>query len=119
MATIGLEDLRFYAFHGCFEEERAIGTHFRVDAWLKVDTTKSQQSDNLDDTVSYLSVYQTIKQEMEIPSKLLEHVADRMAGKILNLYPTVSSVRVKVSKLNPPLGGQVGAASVCLEKNRN
>ena len=119
MATIGLENLRFYAFHGCFEEERAIGTHFRVDAWLEVDTTKSQQSDNLDDTVSYLSVYQTIKKEMETPSKLLENVSERIGKAVLDLYPTVSSVRVKVSKLNPPLGGQVGAASVCLEKSRS
>ena len=112
MATIGLEDLRFYAFHGCFEEERAIGTHFRVDAWLKVDTTKSQQSDNLDDTVSYLSVYQTIKQEMEIPSKLLEHVAGRIVSAIEKRFPQVTSIDLELTKQNPPMGADCDGAGV-------
>ena len=118
MASIRLEDMRFYAYHGCFEEERAIGTHFRVDATLTVDTTKAQQSDDLDDTVNYLSVYQTVKAEMEKPSKLLENVVERIAATILSLYPAVEKVSVKVSKLNPPLGGQLGAVSVEIEKGR-
>lgn len=110
--------MRFYAFHGCFEEERAIGTHFRVDAWIETDTEKAQHSDKLDDTVNYLSVYQSIKKEMDQPSKLLENVAERMASTILNLYPTVEKVRIKVSKLNPPLGGHLGAVSVSIDKAR-
>lgn len=118
MATIALEDMRFYAFHGCFEEERAIGTHFRVDAWLEVDTASAQLSDSLDDTVNYLSVYQTVKTEMEKPSKLLENVAERIGKAVLDLYPAVEKIRVKVSKLNPPLGGQIGAVSVEIEKQR-
>ncbi|MBR0072279.1 MAG: dihydroneopterin aldolase [Bacteroidales bacterium] len=118
MAVIQLEDMRFYAFHGCFEEERAIGTHFRVDAWIETDTEKAQHSDCLDDTVNYLSVYQSIKKEMEQPSKLLENVAERMASTILNLYPAVDKVRIKVSKLNPPLGGHLGAVSVSIDKAR-
>jgi dihydroneopterin aldolase len=118
MATIVLEDMRFYAFHGCFEEERAIGTYFRVDTTLTADTSKAQTSDCLNDTVNYLSVYQTVKMEMEQPSKLLENVAERIATKILGLYPAVEHVLVKVSKLNPPLGGQLGAVSVAIEKYR-
>ena len=118
MSVIRLENMAFYANHGCFAEEQAIGTRFRVDVALVTDTTKSQQSDNIADTVNYLEVYHMVKREMMIPSHLLEHVADRIANAILNEYPTVESLKVKISKLNPPLGGQIGCASVEIEKNR-
>ena len=104
--------MRFYAHHGCFEQERAIGTHFRVDLVFETDTTKAEVTDNIDDTVSYLDVYQVVKREMEIPSNLLEHVARRIGEEVRSSFPAVTSVRVKVSKLNPPLGGQMESVSV-------
>ena len=104
--------MRFYAHHGCFEQERAIGTHFRVDLVFETDTSKAEVTDNIEDTVSYLDVYQVVKREMEIPSNLLEHVARRIGEGVRSSFPAVTSVRVKVSKLNPPLGGQMEAVSV-------
>lgn len=118
MATIRIEDMRFYAFHGCFEEERAIGTRFRVDVSLQTDTTKAQQTDNIADTVNYLSVYQVVKREMMVSSHLLEHVADRIGEAVLTEFPTVEHILVKVSKLNPPLGGQMSCVSVEIQKGR-
>ena len=104
--------MRFYAHHGCFEQERAIGTHFRVDVVFEPDTSQAEVSDNIGDTVSYLDVYQVVKREMEIPSNLLEHVARRIGEGIRIDFPSVTAVRVKVSKLNPPLGGQMESVSV-------
>lgn len=104
--------MRFYAHHGCFEQERAIGTHFRVDVAFETDTSRAEVSDNIEDTVSYLDVYQVVKREMEIPSNLLEHVARRIGEGILDGFPPVETVRVRVSKLNPPLGGQMESVSV-------
>lgn len=104
--------MRFYAHHGCFEQERVIGTHFRVDVAFETDTSRAEVSDNIGDTVSYLDVYQVVKREMEIPSNLLEHVARRIGEGIRNGFPSVEAVRVKVSKLNPPLGGQMESVSV-------
>ncbi|MBR1550254.1 MAG: dihydroneopterin aldolase [Bacteroidales bacterium] len=104
--------MRFYAHHGCFEQERTIGTHFRVDVVFETDTSKAEVSDNIEDTVSYLDVYQVVKREMEIPSNLLEHVARRIGEGIRCGFPTVTAVSVKVSKLNPPLGGQMESVSV-------
>ncbi len=112
MATIAINDMRFYAHHGCFEEERKIGTHFRVDMVFETDTSRAEVSDNIADTVSYLDVYQVVKREMEISSHLLEHVARRVGESVKREFPTVVSVRVKVSKLNPPLGGQMESVSV-------
>ena len=104
--------MRFYAHHGCFNQERVIGTHFRVDLSITTDTSKAEVSDNIDDTVSYLEVYQVVKAEMMKPSHLLEHVARRMGERVLADFPSVDNVMVKVSKLNPPLGGQMDSVSV-------
>lgn len=118
MSYIDIENMEFYAYHGCFEEERQIGTHFRVNVRMKVDTEKAQKSDCIDDTVNYLLVYQEVKREMEVPSKLLENVADRIGSVILQKFPTVTYVQIKVSKMNPPLGGKMEAVSVTVDKNR-
>ena len=83
MSVIRIENMDFYAFHGCFAEEQKIGTHFRVDVALTTDTTKAQKSDDINHTVNYLEVYQVVKREMMIPSHLLEHVADRIGEAVM------------------------------------
>lgn len=112
MGCIAINGMRFYAHHGCFGEERAIGTHFLVDLQLEVDTSVAEVSDSIGDTVNYLEVYQVVKQEMEKPSNLLEHVAHRVGETVLSQFLDTKSVVVKVSKLNPPLGGQMESVSV-------
>ena len=118
MSSITLEKMLFYAHHGCFAEERRRGTRFRLDVTYETDTSKAQQTDDIADTVSYLDVYQTIMREMRQPSHLLEHVGDRIGEALLKKYPAIESVRVKVSKLAPPLGGQLDAVTVEITKDR-
>jgi len=118
MGRIAINDMRFYAYHGCFEQERAIGTHFRVDLVFTTDTAKAEVTDNIADTVSYLDVYRTVKQQMQQPSNLLEHVARRVGEAVLADYPAVDDVTVRVYKLNPPLGGQMDSVSVELTLSR-
>lgn len=119
MSRITLNGMSFYAFHGCFAEEQAIGTHFVLDVAYETDTTKAQMSDNIADTVSYLDVYQLVKREVETPSHLLEHVGERVADRLLNSFPTMDWVQVRVTKKNPPLGGQVGSVTVEITKDRS
>ena len=118
MGRISINGMRFYAHHGCFEQERAIGTHFVVDVSFLTDTTKSQISDDLHDTVNYLEVYQSIRTQMMHPSHLLEHVANRIGETILHNFPGVQELTVTVHKLNPPLGGQMDSVSVELTFSR-
>lgn len=118
MGIISINNMEFYAFHGCFAEERRIGTRFRVDLAMQTDTSKAQQSDNINDTVNYLSVYHVVKTQMLDPSHLLECVADRIGTAVLCNFPSVESVQVTVSKLNPPLGGAIQSVSVSIEKHR-
>lgn len=118
MSRITLEKMFFYAHHGCFAEEQAIGTRFRVEVSYETDTSRAQQTDSIADTVSYLDVYQTVSREMLKPSHLLEHVGDRIGTALLEEYAAIDSVRVTVSKLAPPLGGELEAVSVEIIKDR-
>lgn len=119
MAVIAINGMQFYAFHGCFREEQSIGTRFRVDVVYETDTTKAQQSDNIEDTVSYLEVYRALKEEMETPSHLLEHVADRIGCRLLADFSAIERVEVAVSKIAPPLGGEMESVSVKIIKDRS
>lgn len=117
MGRIAINDMRFYAHHGCFDQERVIGTHFRVDLWFDADTSVAEVSDNIGDTVNYLEVYQAVAEEMRQSSHLLEHVARRVGDRLLSQFPDIKRAGVKVSKLNPPLGGQMQSVSVELTVN--
>jgi 7,8-dihydroneopterin aldolase/epimerase/oxygenase len=107
--------MEFYAYHGCFKEEQLIGTWFVVDLFLTTDTTSAEQTDNLHETVNYLEVYQVVKREMEVNSKLLEHVGRRILKAVHDQFPSVEKARIKVRKMNPPLGGKMDFVSLTLE----
>ncbi len=112
MAIISIEKMEFYAYHGCFDEERKIGTWFNVDLSMEVDTSKAEETDNLEDTVNYQEVYQVVKREMTASSKLLENVAGRILKAVRKEFPAVSYAWVKIKKMNPPLGGKMESVSV-------
>lgn len=116
MALIEIEDMEFYAFHGHFREEQLVGNRFLVSVAFEVDTQKAQQSDELSDTVNYVAVYQIIKQQMAIKTKLLERLAQRIVDAIYVEFPFLASVRLKVSKMNPPIGGKISCVSVTLSR---
>ena len=115
MAIISIEGMEFYAYHGCFEEERVIGTWFMVDLCMEYDTSTAENSDNLNDTIDYQAVYQVVKHEVSVSSKLLEHVARRIINAIKKEVPSVGKMKVKLRKMNPPLGGKMKAVAVELE----
>lgn len=99
--------MEFFAYHGCFHEEQIIGTTFIVDLELDMNTSKAEQSDHLEDTINYQTVYGLVHHEMEQKSQLLENVAFRILDSVKSTFPEISTARVKISKMNPPLGGKV------------
>ena len=106
--------MEFYAYHGCFKEEQIIGTRFLVDLYLESNTDKAEKSDELADTVNYQEVYLLVKKEMEIKSKLLEHVGRRILDVVKERFPEVKSASLKISKMNPPLGGKMNNVSLTM-----
>ncbi|HSW68329.1 MAG TPA: dihydroneopterin aldolase [Bacteroidales bacterium] len=111
MGLISIEGMEFFAYHGCISEERVIGTSFIVDFHYETNTIAAQSSDNLSDTLNYQSVYLLISAEMKIKSHLLEHVAQRILSSVLKTYPQISFAKIKLSKINPPLGGKTDRVS--------
>lgn len=116
MGKIILENIRIYSNHGCLDEEALIGSDYVVDLEIEADLSKSAQTDELYDTVDYVHLNQIVKEEVGIRSKLLEKVADRVLQRIGNEIDMVSFARVKLSKMNPPIGGNVEKVSIILEK---
>ncbi len=116
MDTVSLEGMEFYAHHGCFAEEQKIGTHFTVDVHVDANLSRAAASDLITDTLNYQEIYSMVKEEMEQPSHLLEHVAGRIAMALTRKMEKIVRVTVKVYKHNPPLGGQVRNSSVCITR---
>ncbi|MDD2984896.1 dihydroneopterin aldolase [Flavobacterium sp.] len=119
MGTIRLQNIRTFSFHGCLIEESKIGSDYTVNLEVKTDMRKSLVSDDLHDTVDYVLLNQIVVEEMAIRSKLLEHVAHRIIVRIFKEIPSISRIIIQVSKLNPPIGGDVEAVTIEMEEFRN
>ncbi|WP_242083629.1 dihydroneopterin aldolase [Aestuariivivens sediminis] len=118
MGIIKVENIRVFAYHGCLKEESKIGSDYRVDLRVKADLQPSAKSDNLNDTVNYVFLNRIIKEEMDKPSHLLETVCRRILNRIFNEAPLVTKAWVSVSKLNPPIGGDVQRVTVKMSETR-
>ena len=118
MGSIKLKNIRVFAYHGCLVEEGKIGSDYRVDLKVKGDLSNSATSDELLDTIDYVHLNKIVKEEMAIRSKLLESVAQRINNRVLQEILMVQKVKVSVSKINPPIGGNVEMVSVTLSKSR-
>jgi 7,8-dihydroneopterin aldolase/epimerase/oxygenase len=113
-----LEGLEFHAYHGVYPHERDSGNWFEVDIQVETDFSKAAARDEISGTVDYETLFAIIKEEMEKPSKLLETVAGQIVDHVLSTLSAVEAVEVKISKLNPPIGGKCRKASVSLSKSR-
>jgi dihydroneopterin aldolase len=118
MGIIKVENIRVFANHGCLKEETAIGSDYRVDLEVKADLSTSSKSDELNDTVDYVFLNKVVREEMSTPSKLLETVAQRILTRILNEDRLVQKASVWVSKINPPIGGDVEMVTIKLNDKR-
>lgn len=113
---IFLENIELFAHHGVLEQETTVGNVFIVNLKLEVDLQKASETDDLNDTVSYADIFEVIKQEMAIPSKLLEHVGGRIVRRIKREFASVKKVELRLSKRNPPMSGQIGFAGIIIEE---
>ncbi len=118
MSTIRLKNIKIYAFHGCLVEEEKIGSDYLVNLSVKVDLEKAAKTDKLSDTVDYVHLQKIVKTEMNVRSKLLENVGQRIINEIFCQILRVNSVKVTVAKVNPPIGGDVAEVSITMRAKR-
>jgi dihydroneopterin aldolase len=118
MEEILLEKMRFYAYHGFYIEEQRIGNNFVVDLKIVLPFGDAVKTDQLSDTLNYEAVYLLVKEQMMIPSKLLEHLADRILNKLMETFVSIQALEIRLSKLSPPLGGEIEKVTIVLSKKR-
>lgn len=114
---IHLQGIKLYAYHGVDPQETAVGAYFTIDLKLKTDFSRAAYTDELTGTVSYADIFQSVKSEMHIPSRLLEHVCQRIAQRIFHDFPAIEAIDIKLYKENPPMGAQakyVGVEMHCI-----
>ena len=109
--------MNFYAYHGVAQQERVVGNNFVVDLIITAPLEAAVKSDNLDDTINYATVYEVVKREMMIPSKLIEYAAGRILKALKERFPAITDVEIRLSKLNPPFGGDIHSASIILKES--
>ena len=109
---IFLRQLRFHAFHGVLDQERRVGNDYVINVVAECDFAHAMQTDELEDTVNYAEIYRVVKEEMAVPSKLLEHVAGRIGERLFNEFPSLQSLDISIMKVNPPFGADCEGAGV-------
>ena len=114
MHKILVEGIKVYAYHGCLAEEGKIGTNYIVDVTMETDFTEAEKTDNLSKTIDYVVVYNVVKTQMAIRSKLIEQVGQRIVDELKKQFATLKKVEVKVTKLNPPMNGDVERVSIVI-----
>jgi dihydroneopterin aldolase len=112
MTKVCLHGMNFYAFHGYYEYERKAGNHYILDVDVSLKQDSNFQSEEIEATVNYEDIYKLCKLEMEEQHQLLETVAYNVANAIKTNFNNVDSVFVRLSKLNPQLGGDVDKAVI-------
>lgn len=115
---IHISDLRLHAFHGVLSQERTVGNDYIINVHVGYPWMHATVSDDVSDTLNYADLACLIKEEMAVPSALLEHVAGRIANRIINAYPETTSVQLKITKVAPPMSADCKGAGVELIINR-
>ncbi|MCI0751713.1 MAG: dihydroneopterin aldolase [Flammeovirgaceae bacterium] len=118
ITRIALEGLEFHAFHGVYPHERESGNYFEVDISVDAEVKNASSTDSLETTVNYEDLFRIVKNVMDSPSKLLETVGEKAIEQIFRELPTVQKVELRISKLNPPIGGKCKKATVHMIKSR-
>jgi 7,8-dihydroneopterin aldolase/epimerase/oxygenase len=118
MSVIHLEDMEFFAYHGCFKEEQLTGNRFLVNLWLETNVAKASTTDDINDTLNYQTAYQLVKKEMAVTSHLLEHVGKRILDILFETFAELEAAKIKVSKTNPPMGGVMKCVSLEMERRK-
>lgn len=114
-ARIEINGLRLFARHGVFDEERISGNFFELTVHLRYPIGQAMESDSIADTLNYAEAVEIIREEMETPSRLLEHVVGRIQRALLARYPAITGGSITLTKLNPPIPADIKGVAVRID----
>jgi dihydroneopterin aldolase len=114
--TIEVNGIKVYAFHGCLEEEGKIGGNYLVDVMLNTNFSIAAKNDDLTQTIDYVDINKIVCEEMAIRSKLIEHVGQRIINRIKQETKNIDFIKIKVTKICPPINGDVDNVAIIIEE---
>ncbi|WP_370327003.1 dihydroneopterin aldolase [Euzebya sp.] len=118
MDVIEIKGLRVVGHHGVFDFEKADGQTFVIDATLDVDLSAASRSDDLDDTVNYGVLAETLADAV---ASTRFDLIERLAGHLLDLImadPRVAGAQVRIAKPDAPVAADLDEVAVCLRRRR-
>ena len=116
MHKVIIENMSFYGFHGLYDEENKIGGKYTIDIELNVDFNEAIKTDEITTTINYAEVIEIVQEEMNKPSKLIEHVGGRIVKKLKIKFEKLQKVKLKISKCNPPIKAKLDKVSIVIEE---
>lgn len=116
MHKILVQGINVYAYHGCLEEEAKIGCNYIVDVEIETDFSEAAKTDDLSKTIDYVVVYNIVKAQMAIRSKLIEQVGQRIVDELKKELKGLKKIEVKVTKINPPMNGDVDKVAIIISE---
>ena len=116
--TVKVENLKIYAFHGCMDEEKVIGSDYIINMKAVCFVGEKVFNDDITQTVDYVDLARIAKREMAVRSKLLEAVIKRIIDASFKEIDSLEELCVSVSKINPPINADVKSVSVTMSKKR-
>ena len=102
--NIILIEMKFYSYHGVLPQENTVGAEYKVSLDIETDFSEATATDNLEGTINYAEIHEAVKEEMNIPAKLLEHLAYRISKRLFADFPNIKSIEITILKENPPMG---------------
>lgn len=119
MDKIIVRGLRLFAYHGVNEEEKINGQEFVIDLTAYLDLSRPCETDDLNDTVSYAKIIKTVRRVFTAEKyDLIEKCAGVVASAVLEEYPDISEVTVKVMKPDAPISADFGYVAAEITRAR-
>ena len=112
---IQLNGVRFFAHHGVASQEQLVGNWFVIDLEISTDFSQSMVDDCLYNTISYADLFAILQKEVAHPSALLEHLGGRIIKELINEYPEIITLKLKIAKQIPPIGGELKECAIVIE----
>ena len=117
--SIALRDIKLWGYHGCLPEERKVGTEYSIDFVMKFDTSESEISDDITDTIDYSEVHALIVRVFSEPVNLMEHLARKIMDAVVNDFPAIKEASITIRKYNPPMKQFNGNVEITLYYSQN
>jgi dihydroneopterin aldolase len=116
MITIKLNQLRFFAHHGLYEEERKVSNEFTVDLEVGFDPPAAVIT-KMSETINYIRLYELVKKHMLQTTDLLETLATSITESLHEAYPQLKRISIVITKKYPPVINFSGNVAVSYEKD--